>query len=43
MNDTIAEGRHKIMSQYKGRLTYAKGTYVEFVVAPNQEVDFGDI
>lgn len=31
------------MSQYKGRLTYAKGTYVEFVVAPNQEVDFGDI
>lgn len=31
------------MSQYKGRLTYAKGTYVEFVVAPNQDVDFGDI
>ncbi|MBP2653859.1 MAG: hypothetical protein H6Q73_1428 [Firmicutes bacterium] len=28
---------------YKGRLTYAKGTYVEFVVAPNQNVDFGDI
>lgn len=28
---------------YKGRLTYAKGTYVEFVVAPNQDVDFGDI
>ncbi|MEN6413323.1 MAG: DUF87 domain-containing protein [Veillonellales bacterium] len=31
------------MSQYKGRLTYAKGTSVEFVVAPNQDVDFGDI
>lgn len=31
------------MSQYRGRLTYAKGTYVEFVVAPNQDVDFGDI
>ncbi|CUH94156.1 hypothetical protein P22_0218 [Propionispora sp. 2/2-37] len=31
------------MTEYKGRLTYAKGTYVEFVVAPNQEVDFGDI
>lgn len=31
------------MAQYKGRLTYAKGTYVEFVVAPNQDVDFGDI
>lgn len=31
------------MSDYKGRLTYAKGTYVEFVVAPNQDVDFGDI
>lgn len=31
------------MADYKGRLTYAKGTYVEFVVAPNQEVDFGDI
>lgn len=31
------------MSNYKGRLTYAKGTYVEFVVAPNQDVDFGDI
>jgi DNA helicase HerA-like ATPase len=31
------------VSQYKGRLTYAKGTYVEFVVAPNQDVDFGDI
>lgn len=31
------------MSEYKGRLTYAKGTYVEFVVAPNQDVDFGDI
>ncbi|BBB92787.1 MAG TPA: ATP-binding protein [Methylomusa anaerophila] len=29
--------------QYKGRLTYAQGTYVEFVVAPNQDVDFGDI
>jgi len=29
--------------QYKGRLTYAKGTAVEFVVGPNQEVDFGDI
>lgn len=28
---------------YKGRLTYAKGTYLEFVVAPNQDVDFGDI
>ncbi|MDR3565198.1 MAG: DUF87 domain-containing protein [Negativicutes bacterium] len=28
---------------YKGRLIYAKGTYVEFVVAPGQEVDFGDI
>lgn len=31
------------MTDYKGRLTYAKGTYVEFVVAPNQDVDFGDI
>jgi energy-coupling factor transporter ATP-binding protein EcfA2 len=31
------------MADYKGRLTYAKGTYVEFVVAPNQDVDFGDI
>lgn len=31
------------LSTYKGRLTYAKGTYVEFVVAPNQDVDFGDI
>lgn len=31
------------MSDYKGRLTYAKGTYVEFVVAPKQDVDFGDI
>jgi len=31
------------MTQYKGRLTYAKGTHVEFVVAPNQDVDFGDI
>lgn len=31
------------MAEYKGRLTYAKGTYVEFVVAPNQDVDFGDI
>ena len=31
------------MAGYKGRLTYAKGTYVEFVVAPNQDVDFGDI
>jgi energy-coupling factor transporter ATP-binding protein EcfA2 len=30
-------------SHYRGRLTYAKGTYVEFVVAPNQNVDFGDI
>ncbi|MBP2645734.1 MAG: Helicase HerA, central domain [Firmicutes bacterium] len=29
--------------EYKGRLTYAKGTYMEFVVAPNQQVDFGDI
>lgn len=31
------------MKNYKGRLTFAKGTYVEFVVAPNEEVDFGDI
>lgn len=31
------------MSQYKGRLTFAKGTSVEFVVAPDQDVDFGDI
>lgn len=31
------------MNGYKGRLTFAKGTYVEFVVAPNQDVDFGDI
>ncbi len=31
------------MTEYKGRLTYAKGTYVEFVVAPQQDVDFGDI
>ncbi len=30
-------------SNYRGRLTYAKGTFVEFVVAPNQTVDFGDI
>ncbi len=29
--------------EYKGRLTYAKGTSVEFVVGPNQDVDFGDI
>ena len=28
---------------YQGRLTFAKGTYVEFVVAPQQMVDFGDI
>ena len=32
-----------MMGDYKGRLTYAKGTYVEFVVAPEQDVDFGDI
>lgn len=31
------------MKNYKGRLTFAKGTYVEFVVAPNEDVDFGDI
>ncbi len=31
------------MQEYKGRLTYAKGTYVEFVVAPDEDVDFGDI
>jgi hypothetical protein len=31
------------MSTYKGRTTYAKGTFVEFVVAPDQDVDFGDI
>lgn len=31
------------MADYKGRLIYAKGTYVEFVVAPDQDVDFGDI
>ncbi|MCX7781087.1 MAG: ATP-binding protein [Negativicutes bacterium] len=31
------------MSEYKGRLTFAKGTFIEFVVAPNQDVDFGDI
>lgn len=31
------------MNDYKGRLTFAKGTYVEFVVAPNADVDFGDI
>jgi energy-coupling factor transporter ATP-binding protein EcfA2 len=31
------------VSAYKGRLTFAKGTFVEFVVAPNQDVDFGDI
>jgi uncharacterized protein len=31
------------MSTYKGRTTHAKGTYVEFVVAPDQDVDFGDI
>lgn len=31
------------MTGYKGRLTFAKGTYVEFVVAPDQDVDFGDI
>ncbi|MBU2701501.1 energy-coupling factor transporter ATP-binding protein EcfA2 [Sporomusaceae bacterium BoRhaA] len=30
-------------SHYRGRLTYAKGTYVEFVVAPHEQVDFGDI
>ena len=30
-------------AEYKGRLTYAKGTSVEFVVGPNQDVDFGDI
>ena len=30
-------------AEYKGRLTYAKGTSIEFVVAPNQDVDFGDI
>ena len=30
-------------SEYKGRLTYAKGTSVEFVVGPNQDVDFGEI
>jgi len=30
-------------ADYKGRLTYAKGTSVEFVVGPNQDVDFGDI
>lgn len=29
--------------QYKGRLIYAKGTYLEFVVAPGENVDFGDI
>lgn len=28
---------------YKGRLTLAQGTHVEFVVAPDQTVDFGDI
>lgn len=31
------------MKRYKGRLTFAKGTYVEFVVSPNEDVDFGDI
>lgn len=31
------------VSENKGRLIYAKGTYVEFVVAPGQDVDFGDI
>jgi len=31
------------VSTYKGRTTYAKGTYVEFIVAPDQDVDFGDI
>lgn len=31
------------MNDYKGRLTFAKGTYVEFVVAPDTDVDFGDI
>lgn len=31
------------MAEYKGRLTFAKGTYVEFVVAPDEDVDFGDI
>ena len=31
------------MQEYKGRLTLAKGTYVEFVVAPDEDVDFGDI
>ena len=31
------------MQDYKGRLTLAKGTYVEFVVAPDEDVDFGDI
>lgn len=30
-------------TEYKGRLTYAKGTFIEFVVGPNQDVDFGDI
>ena len=30
-------------AEYKGRITYAKGTSVEFVVGPNQDVDFGDI
>lgn len=30
-------------AEYKGRLTYAKGTSVEFVVGANQDVDFGDI
>lgn len=31
------------MSEYKGRLIYARGTYTEFVVAPESSVDFGDI
>lgn len=31
------------MNDYKGRVTYAQGTYLEFVVAPKQDVDFGDI
>lgn len=31
------------MKTYKGRITFARGTYVEFVVAPEEDVDFGDI
>lgn len=31
------------MSEYKGRITYAKGSYLEFVVAPGKDVDFGEI